>query len=383
MKILHTADWHVGKPLARRSRLEEAEAALKEVVRIADDEKVDAVLVCGDIYEYLAPAPEAEAIVYETLLALERLRIPVMIIPGNHDAPKRWSVVAPLLQRFSVFVVPEVCRPDRGGVVELPARDGSMVAQIAALPWVTERKIVSATELMGLAEAPNQLYADELGRLMKALCANLDPRKCTLFAGHLFVSGAALGGGERTLTIGQIYGVTAQALPQVQYVAPGHVHRPQRVAGSAVPARYAGSLIQLDFGETEQKKSVVVVELEPAKPAQAREIPITAGRRLLDISGTMEELERYPESKHSCFFRVTLKCDNPRLGLADQVRERLPGAIEVRLDYPRNAIDPPATLRGIPPREQFARYYTQRHGAPATDAMLTLFDELMEEAGTS
>src|SRR5262249_16942066 len=144
--------WHVGKPLARRQRLDEATSALKEIVTIADDERGDAVLVCGDIYEYLAPTPEAEAIVYETLLALERLRIPVVIIPGNHDAPKRWSAVAPLLQRFSVFVISEVRRPDQGGIVEVPARDGSMVTQIAALPWVSERRIVSAVELMGLAE---------------------------------------------------------------------------------------------------------------------------------------------------------------------------------------------------------------------------------------
>jgi DNA repair exonuclease SbcCD nuclease subunit len=118
--------------------------------------------------------------VYETLLALEQQRIPVVIIPGNHDAPKRWSAVAPLLKRFSVFVVPEVLRPERGGVVEVKSRDGSTTAQIAALPWVTEQRIISATEMMGLAEAPNQAYADEIARLIKALCGTLDPRKCTV-----------------------------------------------------------------------------------------------------------------------------------------------------------------------------------------------------------
>ena len=382
MRFLHTADWHVGKPLARRQRLDEAEAALKEMVAIAAAEKVDAVLVCGDVYEYLAPAPEAEAIVYETLVALEHLRIPVVVIPGNHDAPKRWSAIAPLLQRFSVYVVPEVRRPERGGVVEIAARDGTK-AQIAALPWVTDRRIVSAVEMMGLAEAPNQLYADEMGRLMKAMCAGLDPKKCTLFAGHLFVSGAALGGGERSLTIGQTYGVTAPALPQVQYVALGHVHRPQRVPGAAIPARYAGSLLQLDFGETEQKKSVAVVEVTPGRPAEAREIPVTAGKQLRDVAGTMAELERHAETKDSAFLRVTLKCDGPRPGLADDVRERLPNAVEVKLDFPRTAAEAPITLRGLSPRDQFAGYYAGRHGVPAGDAMLDLFEELVEAAALS
>ena len=165
-----------------------------------------------------------------------------------------------------MFVVPEVLRPERGGVVEVKSRDGSTAAQIAALPWVTEQRMISATEMMGLAEAPNQTYADEMARLIKALCGALDPGKCTVVAGHLFVGGSKLGGGERSLTVGQIYGVTPQAMPQVQYVALGHVHRPQRVQGSAVPARYAGSLLQLDFGEKEQKKSIAIVELASTYP---------------------------------------------------------------------------------------------------------------------
>ena len=383
MRILHTADWHVGKSLARRQRLDEAGAALKEVVAIAQDEKVDAVLVCGDIYEHLAPSAEAEALVYEALLALEQQKIPVVIIPGNHDAPKRWGAVAPLLKRFSVFVVPEVLRPERGGVVEVESRDGATTAQIAALPWVTEQRMISAMEMMGLAEAPNQAYADEMARLIKALCGTLDARKCTMFAGHLFVSGSKLGGGERSLTVGQIYGVTPQAMPQVQYVALGHVHRPQRVPGSAVPARYAGSLLQLDFGEKEQKKSVAVIELAPGKPAAVREIPISAGRQLLDVSGTMEELAAYRTIKDSAFLRATLKCDGPRPGLADEVRDRLPHAIEVRLEYPREEDNASPSLRGMAPRELFAHYYANRYGAPAGDAMLSLVDELVEKAGVA
>jgi len=383
MKILHTADWHVGKTLARRPRLNEITAALSEVVAVAADEKVDAVLVCGDIYDHLAPAPEAEALVYDTLLSLERQQIPVVIIPGNHDSPKRWGVLKPLLKRFSAFVVPEVLRPERGGVVEVPARNGSVGAQIAALPWVTEHRMFSATEMMGLAEAPNQAYADEMARLIGALCNTLDPSKCTVFAGHLFVGGAQLGGGERSLTVGQIYAVTPQSLPQVQYVALGHVHRPQRVPGSAVPARYAGSLLQLDFGEKEQQKSVTIVELEPGRPAELREIPITSGRRLLDVTGTMEELAEFRDTRDSAFLRVTLKCDGPRPGLADEVRERLENALEVHLDYPRGEKAPASTLRGLAPREQFARYFQSRHDAPADDAMLALFEELIEQAGAS
>lgn len=377
MRFLHTADWHIGKTIARRQRLDEAAAALRQMVEIAVEERVDAVLVCGDVYEHLAPSAEAEGIVYDTLLALERHRIAVVITPGNHDAPRRWSVIAPLLNRFAVQVVPEVRRPDRGGVVEIAARDGKTVAQVAALPWVMPHRMFSHVEMMGLAEAPNQAFADEMARLIGALTRGLDPRKCTIFAAHLFVGGAAIGGGERSLTIGETFAVTAQALPQVQYVALGHVHRPQRVPGSAVPARYSGSLLQLDFGEVGQDKSVVIVAVEPGKPADVREVPITAGRRLVDVAGTLDELSRHIDSRDTAYLRVTVKCDGPTPGLADSVRERLPHALDIRVDYPRVDGGVSRSVRGMPPREQFARYYADRHGVAADGAMLDLFDELL------
>jgi exonuclease SbcD len=376
MRILHTADWHVGKTIARQSRLDEHRAALREVAAIARDQKVDAVLVCGDVYEHQVPLPESETIVFETLLGLEMAGIPVVIIPGNHDAPKRWEALAPLLRRFAVRVVPKVLRPNAGGVVELSSRDGSTTVQIAALPWVSERYMVSAEELIGL-EAPGQKYADRMARLMQALAGNLDPTKCTMFAGHLFVAGAALGGGERSLTTGETYAVTAAAIPQVQYAALGHVHRPQRVKGSAVPARFAGSLLQLDFSETGHAKSISIVDLTPGLPAQVAEVPICAGRRLRDVAGTMEELSRRKQGLGSDFLRVTLKAEAPHPGQADAVRELLPNAIQVAIDYPRTA-PPEEPVRGLDPRALFALHYKRRHGVPAPDALLALFSEVLD-----
>src|SRR5207249_3936249 len=146
-------------------------------------------------------------------------------------------------------------------------------------------------EMMGLEEAPHQAYAERLAEFVQVLCAELDPSMATVFAGHVFVSGARLGGGERELTIGQIYAINPAALPTVvQYIALGHVHRPQDVPGAATPARYAGSLLQLDFGEAEQDKSVTIVELDPGRPARTRERLLSVGRRLRDVRGTLDEL---------------------------------------------------------------------------------------------
>ena len=382
MKLLHTGDWHVGRTLHRRQRLEECEAVLAELVGIAEDEKVDVVLVCGDVFEHFAPSAEAERIVYSTLLALRATGAEVLVIPGNHDNAKRFGAVESLFQAAGVRVVPEVRRPTEGGVVEFNERDGARV-QVACLPWVAERMLYTAADLMRQQEEPYKEYAEELPRLVAALCAELDPTAVTVLAGHLFVSGAAVGDGERDLTIGQIFAVTPAALPTtVQYIALGHVHRPQDIPGAATPARYAGSLLQLDFGEATQSKSVTVVDVEPGRPPRLRERELTAGRRLVQVRGTLDELEAYRDTENEAWLKVELVCDGPQPGLADDVREILPNALEVRLDYPREDPERRAgELRRLSPRDLFSRYYRERHGAEIEPSVLKLFDELLEEVG--
>jgi exonuclease SbcD len=379
MKILHTSDWHVGKTLARRSRLEEAREVLAEIVEIAEREAVDAVLVCGDVFEHQAPSAEAEAVVYDTLLALEEREVPVLLLPGNHDHPHRWKALEPLLGRFTVHVVPEVRRPDRGGIVRIPARDNSTEVQVATLPWVFERRLVGARELMGLPGEAFQTYAEELAALIGALCAPLDPSVCTAFAGHAFVSGSRPGEAQRGLTIGQLYALAPQGLPDVQYAALGHVHRPQRVPGAVRPAYYAGSPLQMDFGEVDQEKGVNVVELEPGQPADVRKVPLTAGRRLRDTRGTLEELEAQSDSVGDAFLRVVLECSGPMPGLGDQVREFLPNALEVRLEYPREQQEQSDPVRGLSPREQYARYLSEKYETEPDEKELDLFEELLTE----
>jgi exonuclease SbcD len=386
VRILHTADWHVGRNLARKPRLEETKAVLEEVLQIARDESVDAVIVAGDVYEHQAPSAEAEQIVFDTLLGFERERIPVVVVAGNHDHPGRWRALMPLLQRLSIHVVSHPVRPRDGGIVELTARDGGRL-QVACLPWVPERKLTGSAELMGLQGEVFQTYAEGVAGLLRGLCKDLDPRACTVLAAHLFSSGAVVASAdgdrsERSLTIGELYAVAPQALPMVQYAALGHVHRPQEVPMASIPSRYAGSLMALDFGEVGQDKSVAIIDLEPGMPAQVRTIPITRGRRLLHLDGTMEELEALTDSVGNAFLRVNLRCAGPEVGLGNRIRELLPNALVVRLDYPRMEEERAGgTLRHLAPREQFARYFQGKHGTTADSAYLDLFETMIRESG--
>jgi exonuclease SbcD len=380
MRLLHTADWHVGKQIRGRSRMDEFEAALDQVVGIAVDEGVDAVLVAGDVYEHRAPAPEADGLVFDALLRLRDAGIRVVLVPGNHDSPARFEALAKLLLPLGIVVVPRVRRPEAGGIVEVPSRDGSELAQVGCVPFVPERRFGDAAALFEASESWHQAYAEGMGDLLGAMAAGFRPGAVHVLVAHLFTDGALLGGGERELTIGMAYAVAPSRLPgTAQYVALGHIHRPQRVRGAPTAARYAGSLLQLDFGELSQEaKSVALVEASPGKPARVREVPITAGRRLLELRGTFDEVVAAADRVGEAWLRVRVRTDGPVPGLADRVREQLPNALDVVLEYERKeeGIRPPAVAR-LGPREQFLAYFEHHHGAAPPPEVLRAFDEVL------
>jgi DNA repair protein SbcD/Mre11 len=385
MRLLHTADWHVGKAIRGRSRLEESAAALAEVTGIAVDEGVDAVLVAGDVYEQRAAAPEADAIVFETFVRLSEAGIPVVVIPGNHDSALRFEALGKLLAPIGVTVVARVAPPDGGGVLEVPARDGSDAALIACIPFVPERRFGDAAALFDATEAWYRSYAHGMGELLAAMARAFRPDRVNVALGHLFTDGALVGGGERELTIGMAYAVSPGRLPgTAQYVALGHVHRPQAVPAAPAPTRYAGSVLQLDFGERDQTKSVSIVDASPGRPAKVREVELTSGRRLLDLHGTLDEVAARAGDVGDAFLRVFVSTDGPVPGIADRIRDDLPNALDVHLVYERAEADgrAGAPVSSLAPRDQFLAYYRSQHGADPDERLLESFDEVLAaEAG--
>ena len=200
---------------------------------------------------------------------------------------------------------------------------------------------------------------------------------------HLLVDGARVGTGERELHLGQVYGVNPQQLPStVQYIALGHLHRPQEVLAPA-KTRYPGSLIELDFGEQEQEKSVVVLDAQPQRPPGIELVPVTAGRRLRTVEGTLDDLQRLADERSDDYLRVRVKAEAPTPGLADRVKELLPNALDVTVDHPRDAGAQPERGKGrgkLAPAQLFAAYYEHRNQTPPPKELQQLFDPIHEEA---
>jgi exonuclease SbcD len=378
MRFLHTGEWHVGKTLRGRSRAEEHRQVLAEVASIARDRKVDIVLVAGDLFDGAAPAPESEEIVYRALLDLSRASEWVVVISGNHDSSRRLEAVEPLMRLTNIRVLSKPARPSEGGVLTLQTKVGA--ASIALLPFLSQRNIVKADDLM-TKEASQHAgdYAERATRVIEHLCAAFPPPKTVnVLLAHAMVHGGVLGGGERQAHTIFEYSIPATAFPaSLHYVALGHLHRAQRLP-AACPAWYSGSPLQLDFGETEDVKSVNVVEAEPDTPAEVEVVPLGSGRTLRRVRATLSEIERLAPELKDAYLRVEVQ-SAPTPGLADKVRELLPNAVDVVIAGRSRETEGPRPERnlGRSPRELFGEYLKERG---ASDARVrALFDELLDQ----
>lgn len=380
MRLLHTADWHVGKTIRGRSRVAEHEAVLADLVRVADDEVVDLVLVVGDLFDTAAPPPEAERIVYRTLLDLGRGGRPVIVVSGNHDNPRRLAAVAPLFAQANVHVQTAVVPPADGGVVALEA--GGVPVRLALLPFVSQRHVIGVDELLGAAADQHaQQYADRIGRVVAALATGFEAHTVNIVVAHAMVFGGVMGGGERSAHTVFEYAVPATAFPaSAHYVALGHLHRGQKIGGPC-PIWYPGSPLALDFGEQHDVKGALLVEALPRTPAQVEPVPLAGGRSFRTVTGTLEQLAAQVRSGDDAYVRVVVQ-GSARVGLADEVRELFPEAVDIRVESPdrssEGAGDDGLLGASAAPRDQFADYLSSKD--IDDDRLVALFDELHDEA---
>jgi exonuclease SbcD len=332
VKFLHTADWHVGKVLKGRDRLDEQRAVLAEIAAVAEQHQVDAVLIAGDIYDAAAPSAPAQNLVVKTLLRLRKTGAEVIAIAGNHDHGPTFEAYRPLMGMAGITLVGEVRRPDRGGLVRFRARSGGEDVQIAVLPFLSQRHAVRAAEIVSQTPSENVRAYDEMVRqVVAALTAGFSADTVNLLMSHLTCVGGVFGGGERSAQSIFEYSVPATIFPvSAHYVALGHLHRRQSLPAHC-PVHYSGSPIAVDFGEQANTSMVCLVEASPSVPARVTEIPITSGRRLRTVRGTLAELEATAGSFGEDYLRVWLR-EPARAGLREDTISAMPNALEVRID---------------------------------------------------
>jgi exonuclease SbcD len=382
MKFLHTADWHVGKTLKGRDRLEEQRAVLAEIAGLAEAHDVDAVLVAGDVYDLSAPSAAAQQLVVQALLRMRRAGAEVIVIAGNHDHGPTFEAYRPLMGIAGITLAGAVRSAERGGIVRFKSRTDGADTQVALLPFLSQRYAVRAAEIVANTPSENvRAYDEQVRQVIASLTGGFGGDTVNLVMSHITCVGGTFGGGERSAQSIFEYSVPASVFPvSAHYVALGHLHRRQTLPAPA-PVHYSGAPLAVDFGEQGNTSVVCLVEATPGTPARITDVPVTSGRRLRTVYGTLAELEAQAAGFGDDYLRVYLR-EPTRAGLRDDTVEILPNALEVRIDPEFAPAAPAAAGSGEPrtartPGQLFADYCATRD--ISDQRVAALFSELHDE----
>ncbi|MBP1999158.1 exonuclease SbcD [Paenibacillus shirakamiensis] len=382
MRILHTADWHLGRTLEGRSRLAEQERFLDELVLIANETKADLILMAGDVYDSVNPPAAAEMLFYDAAARLSQHGRKLVAIAGNHDQPERIASVTPLVTQSGIILTG---LPTKEAVrVHIPRTDEEAV--IACLPYPSEARL---QELLAGDEDEQGLrlaYSERVGQMMRQLASSFTPHTVNLAMSHIYVLGGLESDSERPIQIGGAYTVDPSALDiGAQYTALGHLHRAQAVKShSKGPIRYSGSPLAYSFSEAGQAKSVMMLDVKPCGEVIQEEIFLSSGRPLVRWSCTngLQEVQRWLEEGRDAQAFIDLEIRLTKamsLGDIQALRKAHEGIIHIRPVFPEREASLSAVGRSqMPIQDMFRKFYQrQTGGAEAEQEMVDLFMHLV------
>jgi DNA repair protein SbcD/Mre11 len=383
MLIVHSSDWHAGRLWKAIDRLPELETVLENLGDFIERERVDLLLMSGDVFDSRGPSAAAERAVFRFFRRVGKSGTKTAVIAGNHDDPLRLEAWGALAELVDVMTVARPRSADRGGVIEFDVRSGER-AIIAAVPFAKTSDLVSAMDVATDDTLAHQRYAEGMRRIVELLTARFRSDSINLLMAHTHLDGAVLAGSERHVHVGEEWAVTAQSLPSTaHYVALGHIHRPQRIEAAPSPTYYAGSPLQLDFGEVGEEKSFVVIRAEPGQPVRIERVAYDGGKSLLEVRMTLAELEQQAEHlREAGWLRVTVRLDERDIDLNRKVRHLLGGtAVSVDYELPKDTDGAPEPSRsGLGPVELFQLYHRTYHRTEPEDRLTAAFNGLLREA---
>lgn len=388
MRVLHTADWHVGKTLHGHDRLDEIRAALEEVLTAAEQHEVDLILAAGDIFDVRNPSAEAAETVNTFLKRAHELRIPTIAIAGNHDSPSRLDALQPLASTHGAHIIGRPRAPRDGGCLTLNIHDTTV--NIACVPFISHRTLQSSEGLIKTtAGAGTGTYQDALRKMMQLIASPFGPSAVNILLMHGTIEGATLSGSEFAFHSTNAYTINPSHFPQhTTYAALGHIHNAQSVSGMPEDqARYSGSLIPLDFGEAHDSKHAYVMDLDVGLPPRTHDrIDLTAGKALKTLRVKHDELEAeaFAARDFDGLLKVVVTAPRSIPGIRERARLLIPNALVIDVDTPESsgasAIVNPNT---IDLEAAYHTYITESTGAEAPDDLMAAFRKILSDVTTS
>ena len=382
MKILHTSDWHVGKRLMGRERLDEQSAVLDEIVEICEREKIELILLAGDVFDTYMPSADAEELFYNKIKKVAGENRAVLIISGNHDDGVRLSSITPLSQEQGIYVVgnartPISVKQTARAVRPVQSGKGYVVFEnetgerifVSTLPYPNEARFKEEKSELSYVERMKGWIAEgESGNT-----ENLP----SIFMAHIFVAGGSVSEGEREIDLGGARAIPIDALPKSDYIALGHLHKKQRMGKGH--SYYSGSPLQYAFDESADK-SVKVFHLSKEGVTDLQEIPLTSGKKLLRLrADSVDSAESLLQTYPSAWIELTLQLTAP-LTTEDSARlYKNEGLVSLLTEIHSGEELVFESRKGLSDEALFDAYYKSTYSAPPKEGVKTLFLETIAQ----
>lgn len=380
MRLMHLSDLHLGKRVNEMSMLEDQEYILQEILRIAAQEKIDGMMIAGDVYDKSVPSAEAVQMLDRFLTKAVQCGIDVYIISGNHDSAERLAFGGKLLRKLGegkkrtagIYIAPVY-----EGVIEpIEAADEHGTVFIWQVPFIKP-----AIVRRFFAEQEISTYNDAFRTVIESL--KIDTGERNVLMAHQFVTGASRCESE-DISVGGIDNVDAAVMEKFDYAALGHIHGPQNIGRETV--RYCGTPLKYSFSEASHEKSVTIVELKEKGKVQVRTIPLKPLREMREIRGSYEEVtlrENYQDTNTFDYLHITLTDEEDIPNVMDRLRAIYPNLM--RLDYDNRRTRENREVEGAKdvekksPLEHFADFYQIQNNQEMSGEQRAFMQELIEK----
>lgn len=373
MKFIHISDLHLGKRLNEFSMLEDQEYILTKIINIIDEQKVDGVIIAGDVYDKSVPSAEAVELFDDFLVRLAKRDLKVFVISGNHDSAERIAFGGRLMNKSGIYMSPVY-----NGVVDpIVLSDDFGELNVYMLPFVKPtnvRRFFPENEIVS--------YTDALKTAIDAM--NIDDSKRNILITHQFVTGA-----ERTesedFSVGGTDNVDASVFAGLDYVALGHIHRSQKCGEEFI--RYCGTPLKYSFSEANDEKTVTIFDLKQKGDISYELIPLVPKRDLVEIKGTYDELtlKSFWEntSYNEDYMHITLTDEEDIPEVLTKLRVIYKNVMKLDYDNKRtraaNEINGADIVKNKTPFEYFSEFYEEQNGQELSDEQKEFVNEIIEK----
>lgn len=379
MKFFHISDLHLGKRVNEFSMLEDQGDILQKIVVLAKEHKPDAVLIAGDVYDKSTPIVEAVQLLDRFLVWLNELGIAVFVISGNHDNAERVAFGAELFKKSYVHIVqsyngkmkPVTLSDEHGDIYiwMLPYLKPSIVRK-----YFTDKDIVT--------------YSDTLAAALSVAAINASARNVLI--AHQFITGATTSESEE-LSVGGSENIDGSLFDGFDYVALGHLHRPQRMGRETM--RYSGTPLKYSFAEADHTKSVTVVTMGCKGEIEIDELPLVPFREMREVRGTYNEImnrDNYRNTNTEDYIRIVLTDDQDEPDAMAKLRNVYPNIMRLEYDNKRTQVtssfETSVSTDKKKPSQLFAELFEKQNGQPMSDEQSryveNLFNEIWQEVAT-